>query len=72
MTERNYENEYWEAQSHINMLEGENRALREAHGILSGFSISSMFDAKGTYTRDKSDEWHGRLAQANDLLTEAP
>ena len=29
MTERNYENEYWEAQEHINLLEGERRELRE-------------------------------------------
>ena len=33
MEERNYENEYWEAQSHINMLEGERRELREGAGM---------------------------------------
>ena len=27
MTERNYENDYWEAQEHINELEGENKKL---------------------------------------------
>ena len=29
MEERNYENEYWEAQEHINLLEGERRELVE-------------------------------------------
>ena len=29
MTERNYENEYWTAQAHINELEGENGKLKE-------------------------------------------
>jgi len=29
MTERNYENEYWEAQAHISLLEGENKELSE-------------------------------------------
>ena len=28
---RNYENEYWEAQSHINELEGDNKILRKAY-----------------------------------------
>ena len=27
MTDRNYENEYWEAQAHINELEGEGKVL---------------------------------------------
>lgn len=29
MTQRNYENEYWTAQAHINELEGENGKLKE-------------------------------------------
>ena len=30
MTERDYEKEYWEAQVHIDALESENKALRDA------------------------------------------
>ena len=33
---KNYENEYWEAQAHIGLLEGENRELREECAYLIG------------------------------------
>ena len=42
MSERNYENLYWEAQGHINELEGENAALKSMTREFGGYRVSEL------------------------------
>ena len=60
MSERNYENLYWEAQSHINELEGDNAQLESENEALR----EMLFGATGW----EESETNERIAHLQDTM----
>ena len=66
---RRHEEVFQFSANRIAALKMEKDALREAYSLLRSFQISTVFDAKGTYAKQKSDEWYTITHQADALLT---